>query len=48
MSAKEKDYFPQKLKTEIPRDVFEILGIDEDKFDFSEDTDSGGGSTVTK
>lgn len=44
----EKDYFPKKLKTEIPRDVFEILGIEEDKFDFSEDTDSGGGSTVTK
>jgi hypothetical protein len=48
MSLKEKDYFPNKLKTEIPREVFEILSIEEDKFDFSEDTNSGGGSTVTK
>jgi len=48
MSTKEKDYYPEMTKTEIPREVFKILGIEEDRFDFSEDTESGGGSTVTK
>lgn len=45
---KEVDYYPHLLKTDIPREVFKLLKIAEDKFDFSEDTESGGGSTVTK
>lgn len=43
-----KDFHPKILKTNIPKIIFDLLGIQEDEFDFSEDTPSGGGSTVTK
>lgn len=48
MKTKGKDFYPSKSKTDIPREVFKMLGIEEDINDFSENTISGGGSTVTK
>ena len=48
MQKKEDDYYPKLSKTEIPRLVFKILEIEWNSFDFSEETMSGGGSTVTK
>jgi len=48
MKTKGEDFFPEKEKTQITREIFQILGLTEDVNDFSEDTESGGGSTVTK
>jgi len=48
MKKKGNDLYPEIVKTEIPREVFKILGIEVDDKDFCKDTPSGGGSTVTK
>lgn len=48
MTRKGNDLYPSFGKTDIPREIFKVLGIIEDTNDFSEDTISGGGSTVTK
>lgn len=42
------DFYPTKKKTQIAKDIFGILGITPDANDFSEETVSGGGGTVTK
>lgn len=43
-----KDFHPNISKTNMPKKIFEILNLTFDEFDSSENTESGGGSTVTK
>ncbi|HPM89506.1 MAG TPA: hypothetical protein PK946_01960 [Tenuifilaceae bacterium] len=43
-----QDFYPYLNKTEIPEQIFKILGIKSDALDYCKHTISGGGSTVTK
>ena len=47
-SLHRQDFYPSLNKTEIPEQIFKILGIQSDALDYCRHTISGGGSTVTK